>query len=314
LGLLYSFFAGCFGGLMALFMKRSQEKHGSSSNFLYIQYAISFLIALIISYFNGESFLFTPSFTIAACVIGSFLGLLMITTAKAIETGPSSIIFAVLYSSSVVPPLFLFVFFGPSFGFNYSGWNVFGSSLVVVGLLWASWSSYSDESRIKKTKKASWIFWVIISFIFQFSFLFGMQWRALHIYNNDRNSSLMLSISTNEAASGIFLPLVTISAAFICLIAAFIKKSQKKFNQELSCGIYGGLFNGISLFFLMLAAEIANSFEKLIILQVAAIVSIITCNIWGFRIYKEKVNVYANIVCILGVLLSQIGEILNQYF
>jgi uncharacterized membrane protein len=208
----------------------------------------------------------------------------------------------------------LFVFFGPSFGFNYSGWNVFGSSLVVVGLLWASWSSYSDESRIKKTKKASWIFWVIISFIFQFSFLFGMQWRALHIYNNDRNSSLMLSISTNEAASGIFLPLVTISAAFICLIAAFIKKSQKKFNQELSCGIYGGLFNGISLFFLMLAAEIANSFEKLIILQVAAIVSIITCNIWGFRIYKEKVNVYANIVCILGVLLSQIGEILNQYF
>src|SRR3989338_2071839 len=265
--------AALFVSVQNLFFRRSIDGGGSSKAYLMVQLFLTFLVAIFLNPIRSGHYEFNLPLAFFGFCGGVILAAFMAMMGKALESGPPGLTFAVINASSVMPILLMVTLFGAGFGFAYTPWNGIGSLLVVAGLFWAA------SGAIQGKKSIVWAFYVFAAFF-------------LH--------SLFLSLTEKEAASEWFMPMIFLAASLVQVYVYFTTEKRKPLNSEILYGVLGGIANGIGTFFMIWSTEISNSLEQAMIFPVFSVSVIILCNLWGQRLYKERVNWVANAFCILG--------------
>lgn len=278
-------------------MRRSIDSGGSSKAFLMIQLTIVFLVAVLLNPVR------TGDYSMSQCMIffglagGVILAIMMICLGKSLETGPPGLTFAALNSSTVMPMVLMVFLFGAPFGYIYTLFNGLGSLLVVIGLFWAGWAARSSEKKMK------WVGFVVGAFVLHTLFLIIMQWRALFI-NFPGENGLFLNFDVQDAKSQWFMPAVFCAAALIQIIVYVATQKRLPNRYETAYGIMGGIANGVGTFFMIWSTEVSTPLEHAMIFPIFSIAVILSCNLWGQWLYKEKVNWLANGLCVLGILVG----------
>ncbi len=278
-------------------MRRSIDSGGSSKAFLMIQLSIVFLVAVLLNPVR------TGDYQVSNCMLffglagGIILAIMMICLGKSLETGPPGLTFAALNSSTVMPMVLMVFLFGAPFGYAYTLFNGLGSIMVILGLFWAGWAARSSE------KKMRWAAFVVGAFVMHTLFLIIMQWRALFI-NFPGENGLFLNFDVADARSQWFMPAVFFAAALIQIIVYISTQKRLPNRYETTYGILGGITNGIGTFFMIWSTEVSSPLEHAMIFPIFSIAVILSCNLWGKWLYKEKVNWLANGLCVLGILVG----------
>lgn len=308
MGILFALIAGVTSSVYSYFMRRSIDASGACYIYNFVQFFICALITFILGPLRtGIWFIHLP-LIYAAIILGVCLGSVVIMGAKALQRGPPGLVFAIIYSAAVVPALFFSLTLGKPFGFDFDIWSVIGTTFVVLGLAWAAFG----ETKVSSNKGSIWIFFAILAFFLQALFLTGMQWRAIHIEFPNAISVFLLNISKHDSQMEWFLPIVCFVASLLQLVPISLNRAKKIKTPEVIYGVFGGTFNALSLYFIMLSAVFAKGVEKLILFPLASVTVIILCGAWGQLLYKEKVKWAAYTLCLIGILLPQTGEILKQ--
>jgi drug/metabolite transporter (DMT)-like permease len=275
--------AALFVAASNLCMRRSIDAGGSSRAFLMIQLTIVFFVAVLLNPVRTGDYHWSPLMPLIGVCGGILFGMMMICLGKSLEFGPPGLTFAVLNSSTVMPMIFMVLFFGASFGYVYSPYNGAGSLLVVIGLFWAGRSARSSE------KMFSWAACIISAFVLDSCYLTLMQWRGL-----------LLHINAHDANSQWFMPAIFFTAALIQICT----QKRRPNRHEVAYGVLGGIAKGFGVFFMIWATEASTPLEHAMLFPVFSVSVIVTCNLWGQWLYKEKVNWLANALCVIGLLIG----------
>lgn len=289
--------AGVCVALSNFFMRKSVDAGGSSKAFLMVQLFLTLLVAIALNPVRSGDYTWSLSMGVFGLIGGCVLALMMFFLGKSVESGPASLSFAMLSSATVMPILFMVLLFGAQFGFSYNAFNALGSFLVVGGLLWAGW-----ETAISIDKK-KWLLFAVSAFFLHALFLVFMQWRSLFIHFPG-HEGLLLAFDEQAIKSQWFMPMVFLAASTIQMLVYVIGKKTWPSRSEFLFGTLGGLSNGVGTFFMIRSTEVATPLEHAIIFPLFAVSVMISCNLWGQLIYKEKVNWKAAGFCVLGVLVG----------
>lgn len=278
-------------------MRRSIDSGGSSKAFLMIQLSIVFLVAVLLNPVR------TGDYQISECMIyfglagGIILAIMMVCLGKSLETGPPGLTFAALNSSTVMPMVLMVFLFGAPFGYVYTLFNGLGSIMVILGLFWAGWAARSTERKMR------WVALVVGAFVMHTLFLIIMQWRALFI-NFPGENGLFLNFDVADARSQWFMPAVFFAAALVQILVYVCTQKRLPNRYETFYGILGGITNGVGTFFMIWSTEVSSPLEHAMIFPIFSVAVILSCNLWGQWLYKEKVNWLANGLCVLGILVG----------
>jgi hypothetical protein len=278
-------------------MRKSIDSGGSSKAFLMIQLSIVFLVAILLNPVRTGDYAMSGCMTLFGIAGGGILAIMMICLGKSLESGPPGLTFAALNSSTVMPMVLMVFLFGAPFGYVYTLFNGLGSILVILGLFWAGWGARSTE------KKMRWTAFVIGAFVMHTLFLILMQWRALFI-NFPGENGLFLNFDVADAKSQWFMPAVFFAAALVQIIVYVATQKRLPNRSETLYGVLGGLTNGVGTFFMIWSTEVSSPVEHAMIFPIFSIGVILSCNLWGQWLYKEKVNWLANGLCVLGILIG----------
>ncbi len=278
-------------------MRRSIDSGGSSKAFLMIQLTIVFLVAVLLNPVRTGDYRWSECMAYFGIGGGVVLAIMMIFLGKSLESGPPGLTFAALNSSAVMPMILMVMLFGAPFGYVYSLYNGLGSLLVVVGLFWAGrGAAHSD-------KKTQWTALVLSVFLLHTLFLIQMQWRALFI-NFPGDNGLLLNFNSQDAKSQWFMPSLFFAAACIQWAVYLTTQKRRPNRSEVLYGVLGGLSNGIGTFFMIWSTEVSTPLEHAMIFPIFSVAIILSCNLWGQWLYKERVNWLANSLCVLGILIG----------
>jgi hypothetical protein len=168
---------------------------------------------------------------------------------------------------------------------------------VVAGLFWAAWAARSTE------KKRRWVALVVGAFVMHTLFLIIMQWRALFL-NFPGENGLFLNFDMQDAKSQWFMPAVFFAAALIQFVVYITTQKRLPNRSETFYGILGGITNGVGTFFMIWSTEVSSPVEHAMIFPIFSVAVILSCNLWGQWLYKEKVNWLANGLCVFGILVG----------
>ncbi len=272
------------------------ESGGTTRSFLAIQLTIAFVAAIFLNPVRMHSYDWNLPLLALGLSAGIVFGLMMIAIGKALEKGPPGLTFAAVSGSTVLPGLLMAILFGAAFGYEYRLWHAIGSLLVLAGLFWAGWGL----AGFREMKR--WLFFCTAAFGLHVLLLVLMQWRSLMMHLD--SSSLGHLLSSKEAASSWFMPMMYLAAALI-QVAVFLKH-EKRMPQisEWKYGFFGGAANALSTFFVIRATETASGLENAMIFPIFSVMVLLLCNAWGQKLYKEKVNWKAAQVCTLGLLIG----------
>lgn len=279
------------------FMRRSIDVHRSTTTFLVIQLFLSCIVAIFLNPVRLNSYSWSFSMAAFGLAAGIILGFMMRSLGKALEVGPPGLTFAMVNSASVMPGLIMALIFGAQFGYYYTKAHAIGSILVVGGLFWAGWKL----EHIPNKKR--WLTFAILAFVLHMTGLAWMQWRALFIKFPD-TTGLLLNFDMEDVKSQWFLPMLFFGAFLVQVWNAFQSKRRFPEKREIIYGFLGGIANGAATFFLMLSTEYSSSWEHAMIFPIFAVTIIILCNVWGQWFYKEKVNWWANALCVIGLFIG----------
>lgn len=321
MGIVFSSFASLSASFSNFFMRRSLDIQSSNRFFLLIQLFFSFVIAVVLQPIMNQEF----SWSLSGCLFGAFtgliLGLMMASMGKSLEFGPPGLTFAIINAAAISPIFLMVLAFGKDYGFIYKLEHGLGALLVVAGLFWAG----VQKGAFKDKKK--WLFLVLMAFTFQLLGLTLLEVRALFIKHPDVSSAFYVT----QAETQWFSPSLFLTAFFVQLYNVLKYERTAPKNEimegvasnamaqttafsirmpskaEVLNGVVGGVFNGMTTFFLMLATEYASEAEHAMIFPMFVVLIIIFCNIWGQRLYKEKVNWKATALCALGILVGSIS-------
>ena len=297
MGIQLMFLAALFVATQNLFFRRSIDGGGTTKAYLMVQLFLTFLVAILLNPVRTGHYEWNLPLAVFGFAGGIILAAFMAMMGKALESGPPGLTFAVINASSVMPILLMVSVFGAGFGFVYSKTNGFGSVLVVAGLLWAA------REAIKEKKSFTWAIYALLAFTLHTFFLAFMQWRALFL-NYPGKRALFLSLSDVQAASEWFMPMIFLAASLVQGYIFFTTEKRKPLPSEMLYGVFGGIANGIGTFFMIWATEVANPIEQAMIFPIFSISIIVLCNMWGQRLYKEKINWAASSFCILGLIIG----------
>lgn len=297
MGIQLMLFAALFVAAQNLFFRRSIDGGGTSKAYLMVQLFLTFLVAILLNPVRTGNYEWNVPLAVFGFAGGIILAVFMAVMGKALESGPPGLTFAVINASSVMPILVMVTVFGASFGFFYTKYNGIGSILVVAGLLWAA------KEAITEKKSFNWAIYALLAFSLHTLFLAFMQWRAIFL-NYPGRRALFLSLSDVQAGSQWFMPMIFLAAALVQGYVFFATERRKPLRSEIYYGVFGGIANGVGTFFMIWATEVANSIEQAMIFPIFSISVIVLCNLWGQRLYKEKVNWAASAVCILGLVIG----------
>lgn len=278
-------------------MRRSIDAGGSSKAFLMIQLSLVFLVAILLNPVRTGQYQWSNCMAAFGLAGGLILAAMMASLGRALESGPPGLTFSALNSSTVMPMILMVLLFGERFGYIYTLWHGVGSLLVVAGLFWAGWQAAKTE------KKMTWVAFVTAAFFLHVIFLIFMQWRALFI-NFPGENGLFLSFDVEDATNQWFMPMIFLAAALVQILIYCTTEKRLPKKKEVLYGIGGGIANGIGTFFMIRATEVSTPLEHAMIFPIFAVTIIISCNLWGQWLYKERVNWKANALCLVGILVG----------
>lgn len=218
---------------------------------------------------------------------------------KTLENGPSGLSFAVMNTSSVMPAILLAFLFGASHGHGYTFSHGLGSVLVVAGLFWAGKTSGLNSNKI-------WIFFAVFIFVLHTTLLTYWQWWAL-VLKPDLPTSPFLPFHIEPKHVQWYSPAFFLTAALFQWVVYWWCRHSKPNKKEFIFGIVGGSVNGISTFFLILAPQFAKPWENAMIFPIFSVGVIVICNVWSQILYKERVNWWANSICVLGIVVGTLA-------
>jgi hypothetical protein len=305
---IYLLSSACLAALANFFFRRNLDKGGNSSAFLSLYFSAS----LILSFAFNHAVLvtrFSPVMALLGCFAG-FLNFMMLTfTAKSFELGPPGLTLTFQNASCIFPGLLLCLLFGPAFGFFLTPWLIVGFILIVFGLYLSSrtYGKLNEEAASvrSKTNFNLWLLFVIFVMLLQGLILTLFQWRVL-LFNCDGNAHWLIPWSCLAEEDVWFIPaFFTVPA--LCQIFLFWRNERRKFSfTEMIYGSTSGGLNCVCTVLLLLATKTAGTLKKEMLFPLFTVSVILLCNIWGMKIYKEKVNWIGIILCIIGVLIGLI--------
>lgn len=292
--------AACFSAFSNwIFRKNSLSLTTSSiSGYLLLFYFFSFILSLTIS-----PSIWHVSFKYTMVVLGGIVGILnvglMTFTSKALTKGPAGLTFAFQNASTVLPGLLLFFLFGFELGFAYSYIQLFGMMLVLIGLFFGTRGRKNDQVPIS----TRWLKYALALVLIQGVALTVIQGRF--VFFEYFNFSDAMPVEFEKADDVWFMP-SQFGVAFILQSFIFCYEKRKLKKSEILFGTFSGLANCVSTCLLLLATKWATPIEQSVLFPLFAVTTIILCNLWASRLYKEKFNVVSNLICALGVFVSTI--------
>lgn len=290
--------AGC-ATLSNLFFHKNSMQKGGVNSFMVSQYFFSFLISVGLLY-EAWGTAWNSAMAMIGMAVGISNVLLMILMSLALKNGPAGATFAFQNASSVFPGLLLFMVFGPAFGCSFSLSQMFGLTFVIFGLVFAA---REKEERFSINK--IWLLYALGCFLVQMTALTLMQWRCM-LYATDIPSHPLIFTRVTEN-DDLWFMMGFFGSAFLLQMVLLLKQQQPVRKQEFIYGSFGGLANGASTYFLVLATKFALPLEKGILFPCFAVSVIILCSLWARFLYKERFNVFTNAFCSAGILIGSIA-------
>lgn len=296
--LVFVFLAAGSAALSNLFFRKNftSSANVSSNGYLLIFYFFSF----ILSFFIFPN-LWTANINFTVVLIGGCVGFLnvslMVITGRALQKGPAGLTFAFQNASAVFPGLILFSLFDSSFGFSCSTLQLIGMAFVILGLFLGAKRESSDSIVYLK-----WLKYALICFAVQILALTLIQGRCV-LFEGDKLEGFLAYFAFTETDDIWFMP-GQFGMALVLQSLMFLKEKRKLQTSEMICGSWGGLANFGSTCLLLLATKLALPWEKCILFPCFSVVTIILCNLWANRLYKENFNLAANTLCSFGVFLG----------
>lgn len=300
MGILFAILAAVLTSISNFCMRRSIDAGGSSKAYLVVQLTFSFLIMIVLNPMRTGDFGWNGSAVAIGLAGGIIFGILMWGLGKTLEKGPPGLSFAILNTSSVAPAIVLALLFGIAYGHPYTLSNGLGSALVVAGLFWAGWTSE------KNPNKTVWLLFAGLIFLAHTLFLVFLQWWAM-ILRPELPTSWLIPFHLEPKNLQWFMPAVIFVGAAMQWIIYLVKRHHFPKGKEIFYGILGGVTNGACTFFLILAPQVASSWENAMIFPIFSVSIIIMCNAWAQGIYKESVNWWANGLCVVGLIVGTVA-------
>lgn len=300
MGIFFALLAALLASISNFCLRRSIDSGGSSKAYLVVQLTFSFFVMIALNPIRTQDFAWSTPAVILGLFGGILFGLLMWGLGRALEKGPPGLTFAVLNTSSVMPAIVMALLFGSLFGHPYTLANGLGSLLVVAGLFWAGSSSE------KNPHKALWIFYAALIFVVHTIFLVFLQWWAL-VLKPALPHSLFLPFHLTAEKIQWFMPAIFFVGALIQWSIYLYTRHRFPKGAEITYGILGGIANGACTFFLILAPQVATAWENAMIFPIFAVGIILICNSWAQILYKEKINWWANLLALIGLVIGTVA-------
>jgi len=290
-----TFLAASLAALANLFYRKNGEKQAAPGAYLVCYYFVSFLACFVI-----YPHLLIRHFNPTVAFFGALVGILnvgvMWLTAKAFQKGPAGMTYAFQNGSSVFPNLILFFIFGSAYGFVVTLPQLAGMGLVLLGL-------YLAAGPVKGVSRG-WLEFVVACLVVQTAALTLMQWRCL-LYTPHENGHTLIPASFSSQDDCWFMPALFLSALIFQLLLFYREKRWIE-STELLFGTAGGTINAVSTALLLVATRTAAPIEKGVIFPLFAVAVIVLCNLWGYKLYNEKIHVKANLLCASGILVASL--------
>lgn len=298
MGILLALIAGMFAPLTNLFAKKGVDLRGNAKAFFMIQMVSSFLFALCFGPLRKGDFSIHLPTVLLGIVAGLILSAMMFTLGRALEKGPPGFTFAILFSATVMPGLIMALIFGAAFGYSYHVWHGIGSILVILGLLWGA-KGLQGMHHLK-----SWLLFVTVMFSFHLLVLVLYQWKGM--LTNLSHPEEISPFTLEQITSEWFTPFVFLSSGIIQFFIYLGSKQGMPTSKELLYGILGGGSNFFCTFFILWSAEVAGPLENAVIFPISAVLGILLTNLWGQKLYDEKVNWRACQLSLLGLIVGTV--------
>lgn len=291
--------AGACVALSNLFMRRSIDSGGTTKGFLVFQMLASFAIAVFLEPVRSGNFSWNAPVATLGVAAGLILAFMLITLGKALEKGPPGFTFSILCSATVMPGVAMALFFGSNLGFAYTPWHALGSLLVLAGLFWAG------KAAAGLLDPKGWIICSAAMFTLHVALLVLFQWRAL-LLNMPHPEELTSLFTAEQIKSSWFLPFMFLTSAAVQFYVFVSTEKRRLLFKEVLYGLLGGIANGVGTFFLICATQAAEALENAVIFPMYSVATIILTNLWGQKLYQERVNWRACQVCAVGLIIGTV--------
>lgn len=275
--------ASTFVALSNLAMRKSVDAGGSAKGFLVFQMIVAFLVAILINPVRTGNYSINAPISLLGITAGFIFAFMLYALGKAVEKGPPGITFSILNSATVMPGLAMAILFGAMYGFIYTPWHAIGSLLVLYGLFWASKGMEGMQD------KRGWIVFCVVMFSLHVALLTLLQWRAL-LLNLPQPEKLASFFDSEKIKSEWFMPFMYFVSAVVQTGIYLSSKQGSLKPAEFIYGLCGGVANSLCTFFLIWATEIANPIEQAVIFPLFSVAGIVLSNLWGQKLYQERVN------------------------
>lgn len=299
--LILSLLAACCAALSSLLFRKNSD-HPQATSRSSIHYLLIFYFSSLIF-----SFLLYPDvwkikinytmLAIGACV-GILTSTLMLLMGQALQRGPSGLTFAFQNASAIFPGLILFVCLGTPFGFTYSYIQFMGILIALFGLFLGAHKP-TDE---RPASYSVWLKYTLACFAFQILALTLIQARCV-LFHCEQLGGIFAKLAVTERDDVWFMPGLFAASGILQLIL-FLNAPQKIQKNEAFYGFLGGITNFSSTCLLLLATKFALPLEKGILFPCFAIMSMVLCNLWANRLYREPFNLKTNFLCSFGIFMA----------
>lgn len=268
----------------------------SPSGYLVFFYFLSFAL----SFFHSD--IFKSDINYIILIIGACVGLLssvlMLLTSRALILGPAGLTYAFQNASAIFPGLILFLLLGSDFGFSCSYVQLAGMMLVLFGLFLGAKKESMDHPKIS----FKWLKYALACFIVQILALTCIQARCL-LLDCLHADGLFTGAILTEINDAWFMPGL-FGTSFILQAIIFLRENKRFLKCEVVYGCVGGIANFSSTGLLLLATKFALPIEQGILFPCFAVASMILCNVWANRLYKEDFNYKTNALCSFGIFMA----------
>lgn len=285
-------FASIFTALSSLlFRKNGDSSQRSPSTYLLFFYFFAFLASFVFAQDIWSTPVNFIILAIGACV-GVFSSTVMFLTSRALSKGPAALTFAFQNASAIFPGLILFFLLGSDFGFSCSYLQLAGMCLVLAGLFLGA----KKEATLQPKASSSWIKYALACFLVQIFALTFIQGRCVLFEG--------VAFPTVSSEDDVWFMPGQFGAAFLIQLGICLRNKQGVEIREMVYGSLAGAANFSSNSLLLLATKFALPMEKSILFPLFAVSSMILCNVWANRLYKESFNLRTNAICSLGIFMS----------
>ena len=164
----------------------------------------------------------------------------------------------------------------------------------------------SGENAVSNPTFKKWLLCVIAVMVLQGLVLTIFQWRVLLFHCTPEHSHWLLPWACLEQDDIWFIPAFFLVPTLLQLFL-FWKTEKRKFSKaETAYGISSGIFNCFCTVLLLFSTKVEGSLKKEMLFPLFTVSVILICNLWGWKLYHEKVNWLGVSLCVLGVLVGLI--------